>query len=251
MYGPHRIRSERRVYELPALATHAELSSQERLRRGRTQANKDLRSHNSQFGVEPRAASLNFGVARLFVNAPFAPFGRRPLEMFHHVRHVYFCSINASLDEGLIQEFPRRPNKRMTSPILLISRLLADEHDLSRRGSFTEDGLSSVPPEVTGLAACSRLPQLLNSASHSCNIDRTYAGYPKWRFLRPVGNLLHFFVIGPTDMMRTRGPENASQFLQGGSHGYSQEEMGGKSQDRFNPSARRIVYQGRQPNRPD
>src|SRR6202011_2000723 len=103
------------------------------LRGSRAQADEDLRSDHPQFGIKPRAARLDFRIARLLMNAPLAPFGRRPLEMFHQIRYVYFCAVDASLSQRLIQESSRWPDKGMSRPVLLISGLLSDEHDLSLR----------------------------------------------------------------------------------------------------------------------
>jgi hypothetical protein len=78
--------------------------------------------------------------------------------MFHYIRHIHFCSIDSCLGQRLIQQFSRRPDKRMTSPILLIAGLFADEHDPGVGCSFAENCLRRILPEVTGLAACGGLP---------------------------------------------------------------------------------------------
>jgi hypothetical protein len=62
---------------LTPLAVDTEVSSQECLCSSRAQADKNLRLHYPDLGVEPGTASLNFRITRLFVNAPFSAPQRR------------------------------------------------------------------------------------------------------------------------------------------------------------------------------
>ena len=58
------------------------------------------------------------------------------------------------------KQLPGRPDERAARLVLLVARLLADEHHLGARRALAEDDLRPGLPEVAGLAAGRFLPQL-------------------------------------------------------------------------------------------
>jgi hypothetical protein len=104
MYRCHYVRGERGVYPLTPLAADTEVSPQECLCSSRAQADKNLRLHYPDLGVEPGTASLNFRITRLFVNAPFSALRGGPLEMFHHIGNVHRFMLDTSLRQRFMQK---------------------------------------------------------------------------------------------------------------------------------------------------
>src|SRR5579862_4272004 len=129
MHGRDDVRSHGRLDQLPALTGHADIPSQQRLCGGRTQADKNLRTHESELGVEPRAASLNFRVSRFLVNAALATLGERPFEMLYDIGDVNLVSVDARFMQSFVKNFPRWTDERMSGSVFLISGLLANEHN--------------------------------------------------------------------------------------------------------------------------
>ena len=174
-------RRERGLHHLPTLAGDAEFAAQERLSRGCAQANQYLGLDYSQFGVKPRAASVNLRVARLLMNPSFSALIRRPFEMLHRIRDVYLAGINACLVQRLVQDFSGGSYKRTACPILLISGLLAHEHDSCFRSAFSEDGLRARLGE-----GASKARIMFVGEQPGDQEDR--AGRP---FVGPAGKILH------------------------------------------------------------
>ena len=156
MNGRSGISSEIARDQLPALAAHAEISSQKSMRCGCSETNQHSRLHYPKFGLEPRTAGLNFWAAWFLVDTPFATFGGNPLEMLYHVRYVNLSSENAGFRQGFVENLSGRASKGSSGAVFLITRLLAYKHDFGFGRSFAEDGLSGGLPQVAGLAlACS------------------------------------------------------------------------------------------------
>src|ERR1700730_10302484 len=159
MYRCHDEGSERGIDELSALTHYAEGSSQQRLRGGRTQAPQNLRLYRPQFSVKPRTTGVDFRVARLFVNALLSPNCGDPLEMFHHIGQIHLRALEPDLFQSPVEKLSSRSHKKMPGAVFLISRLLADEHDLCLRRTFAKHGLRSCLPQVAGLAVAGGLPK--------------------------------------------------------------------------------------------
>jgi hypothetical protein len=69
---------------------------------------------------------------------------RLPLEMLHGIRHVDFAAIDLRFFQSLVQQFSRRPDKRFSLLVFLVTRLFADHHDrdLPPRPTITRVDLS-------------------------------------------------------------------------------------------------------------
>src|ERR1700740_3686944 len=159
MHRRHYVRSKFRLYQLPPLTHHAEVPAQQRLRRGRSQADDDLGFHCVQFGIQPGTTSVYLRIPRLLVDAPLTTLGRRPLEMFYNIRDVDFIPVDAGFNERLIQQLSRRAHERAAGEVFLISGLFAYEHDRSLRRSLAENRLSCMLPKITGTAISRSAPQ--------------------------------------------------------------------------------------------
>src|SRR5690348_2483553 len=117
---------EVRLEPLAALLRDAELLAEERLRRRRAEADEHRRLHDRELRLEPGAAGHLLGPARLRVDAPLP--ARLPLEVLDRVRDVDLPAVDPREIERLVEQAPRRPDERAALLVLLVARLLADEH---------------------------------------------------------------------------------------------------------------------------
>src|SRR4249919_857310 len=112
---------ELRGQHFSALACHAESRAENRLRRCRTHCHDEVGLNDPQFRFEPRTARCDFARVRLLMNAAFAT--RLPLKMFHRIGYVHLQSIDSSIRERAIHNFPSRTNEWFARDIFIIARL--------------------------------------------------------------------------------------------------------------------------------
>ena len=84
---------------------------------------------------------------------------RLPLEVLDGIRQVDAASLDAGQLEDLVEDASGRPHERTSLLVLLVARLLPDEHHLSRRPAFAEDRLGARLPERARAAARRRLAE--------------------------------------------------------------------------------------------
>src|SRR3954453_6850376 len=147
-------RRERRLEDFPALTRHPECGAKDRLGRGRTKTDEQLRFHDAQLRFHPWATRRDFARVRFLVNAPFA--ARLPFEMLHRVRHVDVVAIDLGFLERAIEQLAGWPDERLSGEILLVAWLLAQEQQLRPLRTFAEDGLRSELIEMTSGARLCR-----------------------------------------------------------------------------------------------
>jgi len=114
---------------------------------------------HGQLRLEPRAACRHLGPVRFLVDASLP--SRLPLEVLDRVRHVGVGSVDLSCPQRLVEESAGGADERSAGTVLLISGLLADEHDLGCGCALAEHGLGPELPERAGLATGRRLAQRL------------------------------------------------------------------------------------------
>ena len=90
------VRRECRFHKFAAMLCDAKILAEQGLGGGGAEADDHFGVDRSDFGVEPRPASGDFGGAGFFVDAAFA--ARLPFEMFHGVGDVNFFAIDAGFD---------------------------------------------------------------------------------------------------------------------------------------------------------
>jgi hypothetical protein len=91
---------------------------------------------------------------------PPAPFDGNKLEVLHRVRHVDPSPVDSRRLQASVQQTAGRSDEGMSLTIFLISWLFTDEHDIRRARTFTEDGLSSVDPQIAAATALYRFAHL-------------------------------------------------------------------------------------------
>ncbi len=141
----HRL-GEVRLDQRAAAPSDAKRPAEERLGCGRAEQHEHPGLDHRDLCLEPGAASGDLARARLLMNAPLP--ARLPLEVLHGIRHVRSGAVDPGLGERLVEEPPRRADERAPGPILLVARLLADEHGGRGLRALAEDGLGSEPPEL-------------------------------------------------------------------------------------------------------
>lgn len=112
--------------------------------------------YDLHFGFQPRATGSNLSSRWFLVFAPLAL--RFPFEVLYGIRDIHVSPGNACFKERLVQDFPRRTDKRMTREVFLIPGLLSDEHDRRMDGSFAKDCLSGASVQIASGAAGRCLP---------------------------------------------------------------------------------------------
>jgi hypothetical protein len=109
------------------------------------------------------------------VNAALA--ARLPFEVLHRVGHKDPLAIDPHGLQRLVQDAPRRSYERMAGLVLLITGLLADQHQRRLDRSFSEYGLGGVLPQTAGPARQGFPGKELDAARHRISV------YPRWRTL--------------------------------------------------------------------
>ena len=159
MDGCHNHLRERRWQSLASILSDPELFPEQGLGSRRAQGNDHPRLQQADLFLKPGIAGPHFCRSRLFVEPP-AAFDRNKFEVLYCIRDVDSSAIDAGLFERRIEQSPSRPHEWMPLPVLLVSRLLADQHDLSVPRSLPEDRLSRVHPQITPSALLYGFTQL-------------------------------------------------------------------------------------------
>src|SRR3954454_7870567 len=129
---------------------YLELTTEQRLRRGRTEADDRARLDQRDLTVEPWPARGDLAGVRFLVDAPLA--ARLPLEVFDDVRDVDRGAIDAGVLERAIEQLPRWTDEGMAGKVLRVTRLLAHEHQPSFGRALSEYSLGPQLPKIAGAA---------------------------------------------------------------------------------------------------
>jgi hypothetical protein len=91
------------------------------------------------------------------VDAPLA--ARRPLEVLDRIRHPAAVPRDVGVGESAIEQPPGRADERTAGSILVVARLLPDEHDRRVGGAVAPHGLGGVAIERARDTPCGRVAQ--------------------------------------------------------------------------------------------
>ena len=69
--------------------------------------------------------------------------------MLHGVRDVDAAAVDADLREGLVEQLARRTHEGLTGKVLLVPRLLTDQHHVGITAAGAEDRLGRVLVQPT------------------------------------------------------------------------------------------------------
>ena len=147
-------------HHLSTLFGDTEGAPQQRTRRGRAQADHDLWSDGFHLRQQPGTTGADLVGVWFFVEAPLAPsLGRLPLEVLDRVGDVRSSALDLRRLERLVQQPSRRAHEGQSSPILLVARLLTDQHERRVRVPRAEHGLGRTLPEGAGPTVGGSHPQ--------------------------------------------------------------------------------------------
>src|SRR5262249_6837962 len=92
------------------------------------------------------------------------------LEVFHGVGDVERLAVDTGVAQRAVEHLAGGADERRVAEVLLITGLLADEHDARVRGATAEDGLRRVPEQRTALASLRRRrqPREIRACGNEC-----------------------------------------------------------------------------------
>src|SRR5262245_13080095 len=122
----HCMRCPGSLNETSSFNAYFEVTSQERLRSGCSQAHQDFGFDDLNLLLQPGEAGRNFSCARLVVD-PLLP-SWYPLEVLYNIGDVRLSPIDSSQSHGLIKHSACRTDKRLSLPIFFVPRLLSYEY---------------------------------------------------------------------------------------------------------------------------
>jgi diguanylate cyclase (GGDEF)-like protein len=137
--------------------SHPELAPEQRLRGGRAEQHQHSRLDDGELGLEPGTAGSHLRPVRLLVNPPLS--ARLPLEVLDRVRDIRVRAVDLGFGERLVEQPAGGADERPAGTILLVARLLADEHHVRGQRPFPEHRLRPDLPEMAAAAAGGRLAQ--------------------------------------------------------------------------------------------
>jgi hypothetical protein len=155
--------------EAPALFGDAPFGSEDRLRRCRAQTNDDRWADQRDLSLQPGAACLQFSAIRFLMNSTLAAFFE--FEVFDGIRNLDTQPVDACIAQGPIEQAASRADEGLSLTVLLVARLLADEHDGRRLRTFAEDGLCSVFVKIASPARLNSLAQLRQRFKTECAFE--------------------------------------------------------------------------------
>src|SRR5207249_3683129 len=109
---------------------------------------------------------------------------RPPLEVLYDVRHESLLTVDPGFCERPVEDLAGRTDKRVTGEVLLVARLLTDQHHSRVGRSLAEDSLGRPLPEVAPSTAGgkgSKVVEATTAAGHG----EAHLGQPirirRWR----------------------------------------------------------------------
>src|SRR5215471_7529123 len=114
------------------------------------QGDNDPGPHELELQIEPPFATVDFACRRLLMDPTLS--ARHIFEMLDGVCHIDLRPIYAGCCKGLGEHPTGGTNEGASLAVLLVSRLLADEHQCCRSRAFAEYGLRAQPKKRTAVA---------------------------------------------------------------------------------------------------
>ena len=108
--------------------------------------------------LDPDVARRDVRARRLLVETPFAVRAGAPTEMLDDVRDERGLSVDAGDLQGVRKDPARRADERVALDVLLVARLLADEHQRGRHRALPEHRLGRPFPELASTAVSGLRP---------------------------------------------------------------------------------------------
>src|SRR5262245_49929445 len=119
MHCRERARRQRKGHGPAAVARHPKAFPEQGLRGGRAERHDDSRFDYSDFGLEPRKASLDLDRTRLAVNT--ARPALHPLEVLDDIGDINLLAVDFRFYEATVQELSRRSDERTAGEVFGIA----------------------------------------------------------------------------------------------------------------------------------
>ncbi|OBB91100.1 hypothetical protein A5779_24365 [Mycolicibacterium peregrinum] len=134
----------RDVEDLPSVTRDPKVIAQQGFSGSRSEKDHDLWGNRVQFSQDPWPARLHLGAAGGLVDTAFAALIGGELEVLHGVGQIELVAVDLGSGQGFVQEAAGRADEGLSCPVLLVTRLLADQHHPRGRSSGPENSLSGV-----------------------------------------------------------------------------------------------------------
>jgi L-alanine-DL-glutamate epimerase-like enolase superfamily enzyme len=138
------------VDRLSAIASDPDLGSQQGLCGRRAEQNQRPRAHHLELGPQPRQTGRYLPAVWTLVNPALTP--RLVAEMLDHVGDVDIVMRDARSLQAAVEDAAGGADERMALNVLLVPRLLTDQHQARVLRTLAHHGLRGTFPEVTGAA---------------------------------------------------------------------------------------------------
>jgi hypothetical protein len=144
---------------------YPELPSKKRTSRARAQAGDHDGPHRFDLALDPLVAGIDLPLSGRLVQPPLSP--GFPLEMLDGIRDVEMLALHPGRFERAVEKPAGGADEGQPPAVLLVARLLADEHRAGMRIAGAEHRLRRVRPERAVLAAPGLFSQFSESFFHS------------------------------------------------------------------------------------
>ena len=135
----------------PALACDRHLAAEQRARRSGAERDRSLRPDQRDLAFQPVQAGRRLALRRRLVDAPLA--AQLELEMLDRVGEVELIAAPAELRQRAVEQGAGRADEGTSAQILLVARLLADQHQARIRRALAGHRLSRLRADRAGAAA--------------------------------------------------------------------------------------------------
>ncbi len=141
---------KRALDELSAADRHLEVLADHGARGGRPHGDDDLRLDGLDLALEPLVAGVDLALRRGLVQAALST--QLPLEVLHRVGDIELLPVDPGRLERPVEEAAGGPDEGQALLVLLVARLLADQHDSCVGVAGAEHRLGGIGPERAVLA---------------------------------------------------------------------------------------------------
>src|SRR5688572_17446980 len=168
MHGEGHQRRERGQKKLAAIPRDFWGRSEQRSRGRGAESDDDCGLYRRDLVIEPQSAREYLFAVRPFVNPSLA--ARLPLEMLDRVGQINLCRIETGFRQRVAQQLPGWTHEWLAGEVLLISGLLADQHQPRIRRTLAEHRLGGALPKVappassSGFAKCGQRTRFRHDA---------------------------------------------------------------------------------------
>src|SRR5438067_2064459 len=118
----------------------------DRAERRCTQCDDDARTNGADLALQPFVAGGHLALRRRLVNAPLT--ARLPAEMLDRVGQIEIGGRDAGLAKHVAQQLAGRTDEGLALLILLVARLLADQHQPRLVRAFAAHSLRRALPQI-------------------------------------------------------------------------------------------------------